>query len=116
MIMEENSKQNIEGLSKGQRCKLIREQAGLNQSEFGFVVGASKNAVSDWETEKFEPSEAHWKIIQAVPELQKRSDEGLQLAFLKILPLCPACRKIVEDYIQGLFNILRKKLTRNNNH
>ena len=46
MIMEENSKQNIEGLSKGQRCKLIREQAGLNQSEFGFVVGASKNAVA----------------------------------------------------------------------
>ena len=116
MIVVENSKQNVEGLSKGQRCRLIREQAGLNQSEFGFVVGTSKNAVSDWETEKFEPSETHWKIIQALPELQKKSDEGLQLAFLKILPLCPACRKIVEDYIQGLFNILRKKLTRNNNH
>ena len=114
MIMEENYAQNTQGLSKGQQCKMIREQVGLNQSEFGFVVGTSKNAVSDWETEKFEPSEAHWKIIQAVPELQKRSDEGLQLAFLKILPLCPACRKIVEDYIQGLFNILRKKLTRNN--
>ena len=112
MIVVENSKQNVEGLSKGQRCRLIREQTGLNQSEFGFVVGTSKNAVSDWETEKFEPSEAHWKIIQAVPELQKRSDEGLQLAFLKILPLCPACRKIVEEYIHGFYSILRKKLIR----
>ena len=44
MIVVENSKQNVEGLSKGQRCRLIREQTGLNQSEFGFVVGASKNA------------------------------------------------------------------------
>ena len=112
MIMEENYAQNTQGLSKGQQCRLIREQTGLTQSEFGFVVGASKNAVSGWETEKYEPSESHWKVIQALPDLQKTSGEGLQLAFLKILPLCPACRKIVEEYIHGFFSILRKKLTR----
>ena len=104
--------QHPDGLSKARQCRLIREQLGLTQSEFAKVVGVSKNAVSDWENGKFEPSESHWKIINALPDLQKDSDEELQLAFLKILPLCPACKKIVENYIHGLFNFLRKKLMR----
>ena len=99
-----------EKMSKGQLCRRIREWLGLTQSEFGAIVGVSKNADSDWENGKYEPSDAHWKIIKALPDLQMGANKELQLSFLKILPLCPACRKIVEDYINNFYKILRKKL------
>ena len=113
MTMMENNKQSMAEVSKGRQCKLIRVQLGLTQSEFAAVVGVSKNADSDWENEKYEPSDSHWKIIKALPDLQMDANEELQLSFLKILPLCPACRKIVEDFICNFYKMLRKKLTRN---
>ena len=112
----ENSNAYMEGLSKGRQCRWIREKLGLTQSEFAEVVGVSKNADSDWENEKYEPSDKHWKIIKALPDLQMDANEELQLSFLRILPLCPACRKIVEDYIHALYKMLRKKLERLAHH
>ena len=110
MSMMENKLEFSEKMSKGQICKRIREWLGLTQSEFAAVVGVSKNADSDWENGKYEPSESHWKIIKALPDLQVDTNEDLQLSFLKILPLCPACRKVVEDFINNFYKMLRKKL------
>ena len=110
MSMMENKIVFSEKISRGQLCRRIREWLGLTQSEFGAIVGVSKNADSDWENGKYEPSDAHWKIIKALPDLKMNANEELQLSFLKILPLCPACRKVVEDYINNLYKLLRKKM------
>ena len=110
MTMVENKNAFSESITKGTLCKQIRMKLGLTQTQFGAVVGASKNAASDWETGKYEPSEAHWKIIKALPDLQMDPNEELQLSFLKVLPLCPACRKVVEDFINNFYKMLRKKL------
>ena len=115
MNTEENRKFTMEDYSKGKQCNCIRKLLGLKQTEFGALVGVSGNAVSDWENENYEPSDTHWKIIKALPDLQRDSKEELQLAFLDILPLCPACRKVVDDFIRKFFKSLRKKLVRNIN-
>lgn len=100
MISTENNQQEMEGLTKGEQCRNIRQMLGLNQSEFAALVGVSKNVESNWENGYYEPNETRWKIIKALPGLKTDTNEELQLSFLKILPLCPRCRKIVEDYIR----------------
>ena len=115
MSNEENNRKIMEGLSKGRQCYIIRKRLGLTQKEFAVLIGVTVNADSDWENERYEPSDSHWKIIKALPDLQRDPKEELQLAFLDILPLCPACRKVVDDFIRKFFKSLRKKLVRNIN-
>lgn len=110
MIIAENNRETMEGLSKGRQCNFIRKLLGLTQKEFAVLLGVTDNAVSDWENENYEPSDSHWKIIKALPDLQRDSKEELQLAFLNIIPLCPACRKVVEDFIHNFYTALNKKL------
>ena len=108
----ENSKECGDELTKGQQIRVIRKQLCLTQDEFSSILGVTRNAESDWENDRYEPNDAHWRIIKALPDLRFEAKEDLQLAFLKILPLCPACQKKQEDYIHKLYTMLRKKLER----
>lgn len=110
MSVMESKSEHVERPTKAQQCRAIRLQLGLTQTQFGELVGTSKNAASDWENGKYEPSEPRWKIIQALPKLKLNATEELQLSFLQILPLCPTCQKIVKDFINTLYKMLRKKL------
>ena len=112
MIIAENNRENMEECSKGKQCNSIRKLLGLTQKEFAALIGVTGNAVSDWENENYEPSDSHWKIIKALPDLQMDSKEELQLAFLNIIPLCPDCRKVVEEFIRNFYKTLRGKLMR----
>ena len=110
MSVMENKNDYVEITTKAQQCRAIRVELGLTQTQFGELVGVSKNAASDWENGKYEPNEPRWKIIQALPTLKMNPNEELQLTFLQILPLCPKCREIVRNFINNFYKMLRKKL------
>ena len=110
MSNEENNRKIMEGLSKGRQFYIIRKRLGLTQKEFAVLIGVTVNAVSDWENERYEPSDSHWKIIKALPDLQRDPKEELQQAFLGIIPLCPECQKVVENFIRNFYKTLNRKL------
>ena len=110
MSNEENNRKIMEGLSKGRQCYIIRKRLGLTQKEFAVLIGVTVNADSDWENERYEPSDSHWKIIKALPNLQRDPKEELQMAFLSIIPLCPECQKVVENFIRNFYKTLNQKL------
>ena len=110
MIIAEKNRENMEECSKGKQCNSIRKLLGLTQKEFAALIGVTGNAVSDWENENYEPSDSHWKIIKALPDLQRDPKEELQQAFLSIIPLCLECQKVVENFIRNFYKTLNRKL------
>ena len=86
------------------------KQLGLTQTELAVLLDVSKNAVNDWENDKYEPNDTHWKIITALQDLQIDKDEETQLAFLRNKKLCPDCQKRMEEYIHRFYEILRKNM------
>ncbi|MDD2773550.1 MAG: helix-turn-helix domain-containing protein [Elusimicrobiales bacterium] len=48
-----------------QKVKFLRESLGLSQLRLGQTLGATKQAVSSWETETFQPTEDSVKRLEA---------------------------------------------------
>ena len=106
--MESVENGNIAGeeMAKGQQCRKVRKKLGLTQGKFAIVLNVSKNAVSDWEIGKYEPSDRHWRIIRLLDNLEGNIAEALQLALVNNMPLCPECRKTLEEYLKRWFEIM----------
>ena len=110
MSNRKNMQDSTYEFTKGKLCKQIRKQLGLTQTELAVLLDVSKNAVNDWENDKYEPNDTHWKIITALQDLQIDKDEETQLAFLRNKKLCPDCQKRMEEYIHRFYEILRKNM------
>lgn len=75
------------------RIKLLRQLFGVTQKQFGLFCGVSKPAVSQWETEKSEPTQGplealrisrnvnpRWVLYGEEPMLLRPSDQAAQMA------------------------------------
>ena len=105
----ENRQNEFQEISKGKVCRQVRQLYGVSQTAFAKVLHVSKNAVSDWENEKYEPSDRHWQIINSMQDIRFHVQEKVQLSFVNNMKLCPACTKKAEAEIHRLYEVVARR-------